>query len=312
MLQRIIDYVEDHIEDSLTPAIIAKQFYLSVSSVNVLFRVVCDVSLMEYIRNRRLTLAGQELLQSNARIIDLAYKYGYETPEDFAKAFSRFHGFPPSFVRRIYPETRRYCAIKINVEIQGGWRTEADSPGQEKRPANGYTDLTKQKGEIGMKSAVKTHTITTEDMGHKEEWGVLLALAERLDAEGIPFKVDGKTMLFAHGLDFQPDKLCLTFRWDDERRVLEFLRHTGAANKSEQPGFWYFDAVFDGMTIRCMSYESAQPAGGTDEILYRDTDLVNADGQLLHVQTVDFYLANADSKDGDFYRMVSSWASERE
>jgi AraC-like DNA-binding protein len=323
-VQKIIDYIEENIAEPLAPASIAKEFFLSVSSINILFRVVCDIALMEYIRNRRLTLAGLELLQSNVRIIDLAYKYGYETPEAFAKAFSRYHGFPPSFVRRVYPEIKMFSPLQIKVDRQGGWSgiqatgaplrntTELKSLRQEKYQDDSYTDLTKPKGEINMKSAAKTHDIFTKGMEQKDDWKVLLSLAKKLETKGIPFKVDGGTMIFAHGLDFKLDKICLTFMWNDEQRILDFFGYRGTADKSFQSGFWYFDAMFDGMKIRCMSYGDCHPDNNTIDFLYRNTDLVNADGQMLRVQTVEFYLENAEPKDSEFYQMVSQWAKGRE
>ncbi|MFR8333278.1 MAG: helix-turn-helix transcriptional regulator [Oscillospiraceae bacterium] len=49
----------------------------------------------EYIRYRRLTLAAQELCSTDAKVIDVAAKYGYNSPDGFSRAFQRFHGVPP-------------------------------------------------------------------------------------------------------------------------------------------------------------------------------------------------------------------------
>ena len=321
-LQKIIDYIESNISIPLTPSIIAKKFFLSVSSVNILFRVICDISIMEYIRNRRLTLAGGDLLSTNIRIIDLAYKYGYETPEAFTRAFTRFHGYPPGFVRRVYPPIKVFNPLHVNVDIQGGWAgsitartpmevTKISSSGQDKNQDNSYSYSTKFEGGINMETGAKTTFISTEDMEQKEDWRILLTLARKLDLEGIAFKVDGRTMIFAHGLEFKLEKICLTFKWNEEQRILDFFGHKGKADTSFMPGFKYFDAVFENMKIRCMFY-CDYSNDNSDELLFRDTDLVDVDGQTLHVQTVDFYLQNAEpEKRDEFYQMVCQWAKNR-
>ncbi len=282
-------------------------------------RVICDIAVMEYIRNRRLTLAGQELFASDVRIIDLAYKYGYEPPEAFAKAFTRFHGFPPSFTRRIYPEIKIFHPLQIKLELQGGWgsattlsmplhMTELKSLRQENYQGDSYNELIKSKE--GMETVMKTHYIFTKDMEHKEDWRVLLTLARKLETEGIAFKVDGRTMIFAHGLEFKLEKICLTFKWNEEQRILAFFGHKGKADKSFHPGFKYFDVMFKDMKIRCMFYGDC-PGDDTDDFLFRNTDLVNADWQVLHVQAVEFYLENAELKDDEFYQKVNQWMKDR-
>ena len=64
-----------------------------------MFHMLTGFTVGEYIRNRRLTMAAQELSQSDTKVIDIALKYGYETPESFSKAFRKLHGISPSSAR---------------------------------------------------------------------------------------------------------------------------------------------------------------------------------------------------------------------
>ena len=308
-VQNIIDYMEENLLEALTPNKIAVHFFMSISSVNKIFRAVCDMTIMEYVRNRRLSLAGQELLVSNIRIIDLAYKYGYETPEAFAKAFARFHEYPPSIVRRTYPELTVFRPLQVKLEIQGGWeKTKSDFPGREPNLSFCYDEATKFKGGSFMEKERYEYHIHLSDMKQKEDWSVLLSLAKKLDEAGIKFKVDGKTMIFAHGLEFKLEKICLTFQWNEEQRILDFFNHSGKA-ESAFSGFKYFDAAFEGMKIRCMYYGEC-PEDDSDDSLFRNTDPVDVDGQILHVQSLEFYYENAEP-DSVCYKLVEIYLKNR-
>jgi len=314
-VQNIIDYLEEQLLELLTPDMVAKQFYMSVSTLNSLFRIVCNMTIMEYIRNRRLSLAGVELTLSNIHIIDLAFKYGYETPEAFTKAFARFHGFPPSFVRRAYPKMKAFYPLQINIQIQGGWyNTEAEnkmsvltnlgSPEQEAPIYTCYNKTNKLKGGIPMENVRYQYQIHLEDMQQKEDWNILLSLADKLNQNKIKFKVDGKTMIFAHGLEFKLEKICLTFKWKEEQIIQDFFGCSKKAIESFK-GFKYFDVMFEGMKVRCMFYGDC-PGDDTDDFLYRNTELVEVDGKILPVQKLEFYYANTDPKD-KYYKMVEQW-----
>ena len=65
------------------------------------FSLMTGITAIEYIRNRRLSMAGQELSISGSKVIDIALKYSYESPESFTKAFTRFHGITPNVARRV-------------------------------------------------------------------------------------------------------------------------------------------------------------------------------------------------------------------
>lgn len=95
-IQRAIDYVEEHIAEEIDYEEAAKRAYSSSFHFQRTFAIICGFTLGEYIRNRRLSLAGEELIDGKSKVIDVALKYGYETPESFSRAFARFHGVPPS------------------------------------------------------------------------------------------------------------------------------------------------------------------------------------------------------------------------
>ena len=304
MLHQVIEYIEKNLLDELTPATIASHFFISESTLSSLFKVACEMTIMEYIRNRRLTLAAEELTLSNTPIIEVAYKYGYETPEAFTKAFSRFHGFPPSFIRRGFPVSKSFAPMEITVTIQGGWNTnltKSNASGQEQTNDTAYNTPINNIGGNLMEPTKTTYQINIGTMQYKHEWSILYSLAESLLQKQIPFKVDGKTMIFAHGLEFPLDKICLTFKWKDEETVKAFFRFTDTAKQTTEE-FKYFDITYQGMKIRCMFYGNC-PGDDTDEFLYKNTDIVKIDNLSVPVQSLEFYYNNAE-KDSEYYKMV--------
>jgi AraC family transcriptional regulator len=82
-IQRAIDYVETNITEEIDFEAAAKEAYSSSFHFQRVFDILCGFSLGEYIRMRRLSLAGEELSAGEAKIIDVALKYGYDTPESF-------------------------------------------------------------------------------------------------------------------------------------------------------------------------------------------------------------------------------------
>ena len=95
-IQRAIDYMEENITEELDLSEAAKRAYSSSFHFQRVFGMLCGYSAGDYIRMRRLSLAGEELSKGDAKIIDVALKYGYDTPEGFSRAFTAFHGISPS------------------------------------------------------------------------------------------------------------------------------------------------------------------------------------------------------------------------
>ena len=119
-IQNAVHYIEDNITDELAYEEIAKQAYVSSFHFQRAFSIICGFTLGEYIRNRKLTLAGMELLSEDKKIIDIAVKYGYESPDSFTKAFSRFHGIAPSLARKEGVKLKSVAPLKITFRLEGG------------------------------------------------------------------------------------------------------------------------------------------------------------------------------------------------
>jgi len=119
-IQNAVYYVEDNITEKLDYNEIAKRAYVSSFHFQRAFAILCGFTLGEYIRNRRLTLAGMELLSGNAKVIDIAMKYGYDSPDSFTKAFNRFHGVSPSCVKKEGVNLKSMAPLKIIFKLEGG------------------------------------------------------------------------------------------------------------------------------------------------------------------------------------------------
>ena len=118
--QRAIDYVEEHILEELNIEDVAAQSFSSGYHFQRVFSIVCDMTVGEYIRNRRLSLAGADLAQGEMKVIDVALKYGYDNPDSFARAFQRFHGVLPSQVRAGGTPLRSFSKIVLKLSMEGG------------------------------------------------------------------------------------------------------------------------------------------------------------------------------------------------
>ena len=119
-LQKAIDYIEDNLTETIDYEIVAAQSFSSSYHFQRVFSILCGFTIGEYIRNRRLSLAGTELATSDAKVIDVALKYGYESPDSFAKAFQKFHGILPSQARNNGSTMKSYSRLVLNFSLKGG------------------------------------------------------------------------------------------------------------------------------------------------------------------------------------------------
>lgn len=118
-IQRAIDYLEMNMTEEIDFEEVAKQAYSSSFHFQRIFHILCGFSMGDYIRMRRLSLAGEELSKGDAKIIDTAMKYGYDTPESFSRAFTRFHGITPSEAKR-GGNVKLFTPLSVKLILTGG------------------------------------------------------------------------------------------------------------------------------------------------------------------------------------------------
>ena len=118
--QESINYIEQNLADELDIKDIADKAALSPFYYQRIFGALCGMTVGEYIRARRMTLAAQELFGSDTKVIDVALKYGYDSPDSFAKAFQRFHGITPSQAREAGAGLRSFAPLHIRITLEGG------------------------------------------------------------------------------------------------------------------------------------------------------------------------------------------------
>ena len=119
-LQSSIDFIEQHLTDELDIEEIAGKAALSPFYYQRIFGALCGMTVGEYIRARRMSQAAQELARTNAKVIDIALKYGYDSPDSFTKAFLRFHGVSPSRARESGAPMRSFAPLHIKISLEGG------------------------------------------------------------------------------------------------------------------------------------------------------------------------------------------------
>ncbi len=119
-MQNAINYIEEHLTEELDYGEIANQAYSSPFHFQRVFGILCGYTLGEYIRNRRLTLAGSELASSDIKVIDAALKYGYDSPESFSRAFTRFHAITPSQAKVNGANLKSFSKLSVTLILNGG------------------------------------------------------------------------------------------------------------------------------------------------------------------------------------------------
>lgn len=114
-----IDYMEEHLMDEINITEIAKAATASPFHYQRMFYMLTGISVQEYVRNRRLSMAAGELISTDMKVIDLAVKYGYETSESFSRAFKKVHGANPSVIRKGEGSIKAFPRLTIQLTLKG-------------------------------------------------------------------------------------------------------------------------------------------------------------------------------------------------
>lgn len=120
-VQSAIEFMEQHITEDISAEDVANYVHISSFYFQKGFSMLCGYSVTEYIRNRRLALAGGDLTTTDIKIIDVAIKYGYDSPDSFTKAFTRFHGVSPTMARKDNVMIKTFVPLKLEISLKGGY-----------------------------------------------------------------------------------------------------------------------------------------------------------------------------------------------
>jgi len=125
-MNHALDFIENNLVGEIDYKQVSKAACCSEYHFSRMFSSIAGISLSEYIRRRRLTLAAFELQRSNLKIIDLAIKYGYDSPDSFTRAFQRTHGITPSKARNNSVHLKAFPKISFQISLRGNpsWNIE--------------------------------------------------------------------------------------------------------------------------------------------------------------------------------------------
>lgn len=112
-----------YIEETLTGRIDVRKIALlsgySYPLFSRMFSIMVDYPLSEYIRFRKLSCAAIDLRETDEKIIEIAFKYGYESQDSFSLAFKKFHGHTPKEVRK-GSAFQIFSPIRLSLSVEGG------------------------------------------------------------------------------------------------------------------------------------------------------------------------------------------------
>ena len=118
-LNQSVRYIEEHLTDEIDSEQLGRIACCSTYHYQRMFTYMAGISLAEYIRRRKMSLAAVELQDGKKRIIDVAAKYGYSSPTAFNRAFQSFHGIAPSSLKNTDALVKSFSPIAFYITVKG-------------------------------------------------------------------------------------------------------------------------------------------------------------------------------------------------
>lgn len=118
-LNRAMAYIEEHLDGTVDMDVLARIAVCSKYQLQRMFPYLTGVTLPEYIRRRAMTRAAQDLRATDAKVVDVALRYGYDSPTAFARAFRRVHGASPNDARRPQTKLTLYPRFVFTLSVKG-------------------------------------------------------------------------------------------------------------------------------------------------------------------------------------------------
>ncbi len=232
-IQNAINYVEANITQDIDFEEVSKQAYSSSFHFQRVFSILCGFSLGDYIRMRRLSLAGEELSKGKVKIVDIAMKYGYDTPEGFSRAFTRFHGITPNEAKH-GGKVKIFTPLSVKLSLTGGSKMDYRI---EKRKAFKVVCKRKRVGKPQSANATADITALWQEYGADGTLARLIACMPQKTVMkgllGICFsaELDAKQFPYGIGVEYDGRKI------DDDLEVVTIPENTYAVflSKGKMP-----------------------------------------------------------------------------
>ena len=144
-----IDYIENNLADEIDFNVVASKACCSSYNFQRMFSFITDLALAEYIRRRRLTQAAFELQNSDTKIINVAFKYGYDSSTSFARAFKSLHGITPTQAKQLGVKLKACPRISFQISIKGEKEMDYRIETKEAFDVFGIETICSLKGEKG-------------------------------------------------------------------------------------------------------------------------------------------------------------------